>query len=75
MKRDLHGESHPISIQLPPDLPSVDVDPARIEVVFRNLLDNAIRYTPRRKLEETEDHRHLFTEPRFRYRLEAQSDG
>jgi len=46
VKRDLRGESHPISIQLPPDLPPVDVDPARIEVVFRNLLDNAIRYTP-----------------------------
>ncbi len=46
VQRDLRVDSHPISIQLPPDLPPVDVDPARIEVVFRNLLDNAIRYTP-----------------------------
>ncbi len=44
--RSLRMNSHPISIQIPPDLPPVDVDPARIEVVFRNLLDNAIRYTP-----------------------------
>lgn len=46
VRRSMRADSHPISIQLPSDLPAVDVDPARIEVVFRNLLDNAIRYTP-----------------------------
>ncbi len=45
-RRGLRTNTHPICVQLPPDLPPVDVDAARIEVVFRNLLDNALRYTP-----------------------------
>ena len=45
-RRALRAQTHPILFQLPADLPPVDVDAARIEVVFRNLLDNAIRYTP-----------------------------
>jgi signal transduction histidine kinase len=33
---------------LPPDLPSVDVDPDRLAQVVGNLLSNAIKYTPPR---------------------------
>ncbi len=29
-----------------PDLPPLDIDPQRIEQVLRNLLSNALRYTP-----------------------------
>ncbi len=32
--------------QMPPDLPSVNVDPARIGQVLRNLLSNALLHTP-----------------------------
>ena len=35
-----------IEIQLPPALPTVRIDPARIEQVFRNLFSNARRHTP-----------------------------
>jgi DNA-binding response OmpR family regulator/signal transduction histidine kinase len=35
-----------IQLDLPPGLPMVHVDPARVEEVLVNLLDNAVRYTP-----------------------------
>jgi two-component system sensor histidine kinase KdpD len=37
---------HPVSIQLPADLPLVEIDSMLIERVFVNLLDNAVKYTP-----------------------------
>ncbi len=40
----LHGR--PISIDLPEDLPSVNVDPVLVSQVIANLLDNAVKYTP-----------------------------
>lgn len=36
----------PVRTTLPPDLPLVPVDPVLLEQVFRNLLDNAAKYTP-----------------------------
>ena len=37
---------HPITIDLPEDLPYVSVDPALVSQVLANLLDNAAKYTP-----------------------------
>ena len=45
--RSLPTNDHPISLDIPEGLPPVDVDAARIEVVLRNLLENAFKYTPR----------------------------
>jgi PAS domain S-box-containing protein len=39
-------EEREVEIQVPEDLPSVRVDPARIEDVLVILLDNAVRHTP-----------------------------
>ncbi len=36
----------PVRVSLPQDLPLVPVDPVLLEQVFRNLLDNAAKYTP-----------------------------
>src|SRR5439155_16814668 len=38
--------SHPIEYELPPDLPLVKADPAQLERVFANLIQNAIRFSP-----------------------------
>ncbi len=35
-----------VEVQLPPELPKVRADPARVEEVLVNLLDNAARYLP-----------------------------
>ncbi len=35
-----------IDFELPPDLPLVKADPAQLERVFSNLIENAIRYSP-----------------------------
>ncbi len=42
----LPSDDHPIVVSIPPDLPPVHVDAARVEVVLRNLLENALKYTP-----------------------------
>ncbi|HSB55305.1 MAG TPA: sensor histidine kinase KdpD [Gemmatimonadales bacterium] len=39
-------QSHPVSVQLPPDLPLVPLDAVLLEQVFINLLENAAKYTP-----------------------------
>ncbi len=44
--RNLPTNDHPITVEVPDELPPVDVDAARIEVVLRNLLENAFKYTP-----------------------------
>ncbi len=36
----------PIDIDLPSDLPLIQADPAQLERVFANLLDNAVRFSP-----------------------------
>jgi two-component system sensor histidine kinase BaeS len=36
-----------IRVEMPPDLPLLDVDPLRIQQVIGNLVANAIRYSPR----------------------------
>lgn len=38
--------SHPIEYELPPDLPLVKTDPAQLERVFANLIQNAIKFSP-----------------------------
>ena len=37
---------HALDLDLPPDLPALDVDPVLIEQVLINLLDNAAKYAP-----------------------------
>ena len=38
--------NHPLAIKLPPDLPLIPCDGLLIEQVLRNLLENAVKYTP-----------------------------
>lgn len=48
--RTLHAadpaKSDVVMNQISPDAPRIDVDPERLERALRNLLDNALRYTP-----------------------------
>lgn len=37
---------HDFELRLPAGLPSVEADPRRLEQVLRNLLDNAVKYSP-----------------------------
>jgi signal transduction histidine kinase len=41
-----HAEKHRILVDLPKAFPIVDADPGRIAQVVRNLLDNAVKYSP-----------------------------
>jgi two-component system, OmpR family, sensor histidine kinase KdpD len=38
--------SHPLCLDVPPELPPVDVDPSMIEEVLVNLLENAVQHSP-----------------------------
>ncbi|MGH7523039.1 MAG: DUF4118 domain-containing protein [Gemmatimonadales bacterium] len=46
IRLDARLRSHPVEINLAPDLPLVSVDEVLLEQVFLNLLDNAAKYTP-----------------------------
>lgn len=47
-KEAIKQKAHIIEINIPPDFPTIEVDPQRIEQVFINLLDNAIKFTPQK---------------------------
>ncbi len=40
------GSDHPVSIELPEDLPLVQADASQLERVFSNLIENAVRFSP-----------------------------
>lgn len=40
------SEQNRVRLDLSPQLPSIDSDPQLLEIVLRNLLDNAIKYSP-----------------------------
>jgi two-component system sensor histidine kinase KdpD len=40
------GGDHPLSIELPPDLPLIRADPSQLERVFANLIENAVKFSP-----------------------------
>ena len=42
---DTHLKDHPVIIDIPPELPLVQMDPMLMERVFINLLENAVKYT------------------------------
>ena len=54
-------DAHPIVVKLPPDLPTLWLDPALFEHVLTNLLDNAAKYTPDGSAIEVVAQRHRFT--------------
>jgi len=45
-KKKIEQKDHKIKINISPQLPLVKADSEQFEVVFRNLLDNALKYTP-----------------------------
>lgn len=44
MKRTHPSPEKHLRLELPPDLPTIFVDPERIEAVLRNLLENSVKY-------------------------------
>lgn len=46
LERSIHQADLKVELEIPDDLPLVRVDKDKIERVFINLLDNALRYTP-----------------------------
>jgi two-component system sensor histidine kinase KdpD len=42
-----HLDAHPVRIDLPPDLPLVEIDAVLVERVLCNLLENAVKFSPR----------------------------
>jgi two-component system sensor histidine kinase KdpD len=40
------GSDRPVDVDLPPDLPSLEVDPALLERVLANVIANALRHSP-----------------------------
>ena len=45
-KKIIDDKGHQITVDIPADLPNVLVDRQRMEQVFLNLLDNAVKFTP-----------------------------
>ncbi len=45
-KKNIEDKGHQVTVDIAPDLPNILADRQRIEQVFLNLLDNAIKFTP-----------------------------
>ncbi len=46
--------NHALTVEVPSDLPLLDADPTYLEQVFRNLLENAVKFSPKgRRIEIT----------------------